>query len=104
MDQLLAEDRSRYRLYEELRVARDRDSRIWSEQEREIGQDVQEAIGFFLSKWIELEQIIRRIASERTPEHVMLPPTGRSLQRLEVSNTSTRSEIESIRRLRNNLN
>lgn len=103
VDQLLAEDESRYRVYEEIRAAKDRDPRAWMEQEREIGHDGHEAIGYFLSRWIELEQIIREIVLRRTGEKRAMLPTIRALEQLEVSNNRTRSEIESIRRLRNNL-
>ncbi len=103
VDRLLAEDESRYKVYEEVRTTRDRDSRGWMEQERLIAPDIHEAIGFFLSRWIELERTIREIIFERTGERSVMLPTSKVLERLEVSNGMIRSEIERIRRLRNNL-
>jgi ppGpp synthetase/RelA/SpoT-type nucleotidyltranferase len=101
VDQLLAEDDTRYDLYEEIKVARD--SAPWKEREREVGPEIHAAIGLFLSRWIQLEQLIREIVLRRTGEEITVLPTTRALQRLEVSNVSTRSELERIRRLRNNL-
>lgn len=103
VDRLLAEDETRYRLYENIRAARHRDPRAWMEQAPEVGREVHAAIGFFLAKWIELERMTRDIVLERTGERTLMLPTDRTLQRLEVSNNRTRAEIESIRRLRNNL-
>ncbi len=101
VDQLLAEDDTRYDLYEEIKVARD--SAPWKEREREVGPEIHAAIGLFLSRWIQLEQLIREIVLRRTGEEITVLPTSRALQRLEVSNAWTRSELERIRRLRNNL-
>jgi len=101
VDQLLAEDESRYRLYEEIKLARDRTSA--EEREGIASVDTQQAIGLFLTRWINLERLIRQIVFERTGEYKPVLPTGRMLQRLEISDARTRSEIEALRRLRNYL-
>ncbi len=101
VDQLLAEDESRYRLYDEIKATKDRAP--WKEQERIVAPEAVEAIGLFLSKWIELERLVRQIVAQRTGEETVALPTIRALGRLQVCDTWTRSEIESIRRLRNNL-
>lgn len=101
VDQLLAEDESRYRLYEELKVARDR---IWlTEEERLAAPETEQAIGLFLTRWIELERLIRQIVFKRTGEVRAVLPTSRVLEGLQILNARTRGEIETIRRLRNNL-
>lgn len=101
VDQLLAEDESRYRLYEEIKVARHRIS--LEEQEGIAAPQAQQAIGLFLTRWIELERLIRQIVFQRTGEHRAVLPTSRMLESLQISNARTRTEIEAIRRLRNNL-
>ncbi len=100
VDQLLGQDESRYRLYEELRAARDR---ISSEEKESKPKETEQAIGLFLMRWIELEQLIRQIIFERTGEHRPVIPTSQTLQRLEVADARTRSHIEALRRLRNHL-
>jgi ppGpp synthetase/RelA/SpoT-type nucleotidyltranferase len=101
VDQLLAEDDARYRLYEEIKAARDRIS--LEEQEGIAAPEAQQAIGLFLTRWIELERLIRQIVFQRTGEHRAVLPTNRMLERSQISNVRTRTEIEAIRRLRNNL-
>ncbi len=101
VDQLLAEDESRYRLYEEIKAARHRIS--LEEQEGIAAPQAQQAIGLFLTRWIELERLIRQIVFQRTGEHRAALPTSRMLESLQISNARTRTEIEAIRRLRNNL-
>ena len=44
-----------------------------------------------------------KIVFQRTGEHKAVLPTSRMLERLQISNARTRTEIEAIRRLRNNL-
>lgn len=101
VDQLLAEDESRYRLYDEIKLARDRTP--FEEREDTTSVDTQQAIGMFLTRWINLERLIREIVLERTGEYKPVLPTSRMLQRLQVSDSRTRSEIEALRRLRNYL-
>jgi ppGpp synthetase/RelA/SpoT-type nucleotidyltranferase len=103
VDQLLAEDQARYELYEELRGSREIDSRSRLEQEGVLSPETQKAIGFFLSQWIKLERLMRDVFSQRTGESPIVLPTARTLERLEISNANVRSELDSIRRLRNNL-
>jgi ppGpp synthetase/RelA/SpoT-type nucleotidyltranferase len=103
VDHLISEDESRYLLYDNLKAARDRDASTGSETERLPSTNGHQAIGYFLSKWIELERLIRQIVLERTGEQTSVLPTTRLLQQIEVLNPSARAEIESIRRIRNNL-
>jgi ppGpp synthetase/RelA/SpoT-type nucleotidyltranferase len=101
VDQLLAEDESRYKLYEEIKTTKDRTP--WKGQEKIIDSEAVKPIGVFLSKWIELERLVRHIVEIRTGKSAGVLPPMRLLGSLQVSNARTRSELESIRRLRNNL-
>lgn len=101
VDQLLGEDESRYKLYEEIKATKDRTP--WKGQEQMVDSRAVEPIGLFLSKWIELERLVRQNVERRTGKPTSVLPSMRVLGSLEISNTRTRSELESIRRLRNNL-
>ena len=84
-----------------MRAARDRVS--VETKEPKAAPETEQAIGLFLMRWIELERLIRQIVLERTGEHRPVLPTSQTLQRLEISNARTRSNIEALRRLRNYL-
>jgi ppGpp synthetase/RelA/SpoT-type nucleotidyltranferase len=105
VDRLVAEDRTRYNLYESIRLSRDRDATELTQLEQPAVQsDLNEAMGLFLVKWIKVEQLIREIILERRgSEFRFVLPTAKTLQSLEVTDAATRDEIERIRRLRNNL-
>jgi ppGpp synthetase/RelA/SpoT-type nucleotidyltranferase len=104
VDQLLAEDRDRYAIYEEIRVAGDHEARVLLQAEQPAAPpELHEAIGAFLAKWIMVEQLVREITYQRRGERSVALPTSKVLQSLEISDAATRAEIERIRRLRNNL-
>jgi len=62
--------------------------------------DLHEAIGYFLSAWTAFERRLRPMVSS---EGKGVIPTGRMLERLGLFEPEIRSEVERIRRLRNNL-
>jgi ppGpp synthetase/RelA/SpoT-type nucleotidyltranferase len=105
VDRLVAEDKTRYELYENIRLTRDRDATELAQVEPPaVASDLHEAMGFFLAKWIEVEQLVRQIILERRGSQFrFVLPTAKTLQSLEVTDAATRAEIERIRRLRNNL-
>ena len=102
VDQLLAEDESRYRLYEEVRAAQNRALRFWSPEERLLHPEIQGAIGFFLTQWIAFERMTREASADREKSRAVVP-TRRVLERLGILDPQARADIERIRRLRNNL-
>jgi len=102
IDQILAEDLKRYTAFENIRA---KDSLEFRDAVPEAGQTTdhnQEAVGRFLTLWIEFERLIRKI-SGGTAAKPWLVPTTRVIA--ELANLSQRSvaEIERIRRFRNNL-
>ena len=105
VDQLVAEEKARYDLYEAIRLARDHDvTELDQAEQPAVSPDLHEAMGLFLAKWIKVEQLVRQIILERGggPSRLVLP-TARTLQALEISDAAARAEMERIRRLRNNL-
>ncbi len=103
IDRLLAEDDSRYPIYEQVRAANQVPSPGGSIEEQQGVPDLHEAMGFFLARWIELERLLRTQAGESGPGRPILP-TGLALQRLGMMNDpEALAEFERIRRLRNNL-
>jgi ppGpp synthetase/RelA/SpoT-type nucleotidyltranferase/uncharacterized protein YutE (UPF0331/DUF86 family) len=103
IDQLLAEDAGRYKIYDALKAATDRETSFLSQDERLIAPDSQNAIGHFLSKWIAFERLIREIAARKSEGRRVGFPTTIVLQQLQLFDAETLWEIDRIRRLRNNL-
>lgn len=99
VDRLVAEDEEKYRIYEGLRASKDWEFLPTAER----ASDTHRAIGFFLSQWIQLERLVREIVLKRSGQHNVALPTGRLLEKLQISNAEIRSTIERMRRLRNYL-
>lgn len=102
IDRLLADDDSRYKVYEEVRTADKAFPSVVPGQARFAEPGIHEAMGFFLSQWIELERLVRRLSHDGDRRGLIMP-TGQVLERLGLHDAETRMEIERIRRLRNNL-
>jgi len=102
IDRLLAEDESRYKTYEEVRTADKALPSFAPEQDRFAEPGMHEAMGFFLSQWIELERLVRT-RSPQDDRRGPLMPTYQALTRLGLLDSESRIDIEWIRRLRNNL-
>src|SRR6185295_7532947 len=103
VDQLLAEDEARYKVYEEVRASRQAVAGYGSLEERLVEPDLHEAIGFFLAQWIALERIVRERSPREADRRSPMVPSGSVLERLGVLNANGRVEFDRIRRLRNNL-
>lgn len=103
IDQLLAEDDSRYEIYEEIRIAKDREVSFLSAGERLAATDMRNVIGHFISKWIIFERMIRKAADTKFNGHRIGFPTPDLIRKLEIFDKETMWEIDRIRRLRNNL-
>jgi hypothetical protein len=102
VDQLLAEDETRYKTYEEIRQARLVSSA--AEGADADAPDVHEAIGFFLSAWMDFERLIREASQTRgLSDTRTFVPSGRALEKLGVLDQATRADVDRIRRIRNNL-
>jgi ppGpp synthetase/RelA/SpoT-type nucleotidyltranferase len=105
VDQLLSEDETRYKVYEEIRQSRFAASAATQAEEAvAAAPDVHEAIGFFLSEWVRFEKWMREATQSRglSDSRTFIPST-RVLEKLGVFDAATRAEIERIRRMRNNL-
>lgn len=94
IDRLLAEDESRYKVYEDLRAFRPLSARP-EEGVAAATADLHEAIGHLLSEWARLESVLRQFFSSTGDRHMV--PTPKMMSRY-VPDTR---EFERIRRLRN---
>jgi len=103
IDQLLAEDDSRYKIYEEVRLNRPVPGDYGPALQEAMDPDVHEAIGFFLAHWIAFERTVRVKAQAISGERYPAMPTSRILEKLGLLSDDTLKEIERIRRIRNNV-
>lgn len=62
-----------------------------------------EALGYFLSRWLDLETVVRQVAdTSKSKQYAVLPNTSTMIKLgLFVKNEETYRELEQIRRLRN---
>ncbi len=95
IDRLLAEDESRYKMYEEIRAARPLSARV-EEGVEASAAELHGAIGHFLSEWARLERVTRDIYPS-TDQHRVVMPTGKLMARF----VPDMREFERIRRMRN---
>ena len=98
IDALLAEDDSRYGIYRSVRAEAHRPA---VEQDFE-DQDIYRQVGIFLKNWIELERLVRNLASDKGQSRLVMPPS-RQLQHLQLLDPDMRREIDFLRRVRNNV-
>lgn len=101
IDQMLAEDRGRYAIYDEVRashrVPADSAPSANASTEREANQ----AMGYFLSQWAELERFIRESSVDESGQKAPAIPSVRALTRLGLRDGDTLIQFDRIRRLRN---
>ncbi|MGQ0554551.1 MAG: hypothetical protein ACT4PN_01210 [Nitrospiraceae bacterium] len=102
IDQLLEEDDSRYKLYEDVRMNRPVPGDIGPAMQGEIDPEFHQAFGFFLAQWINFERTLRLKSGRVQGEHFQPMSIQRTLKSLGLSDEILR-EIERIRRVRNNL-
>jgi ppGpp synthetase/RelA/SpoT-type nucleotidyltranferase len=104
IDQLLAEDDARYKVYEEVRASRPAPGDYGPGLREAVEPDLHEAMGFFLAQWIAFERAIRQKTGRRTGEDLSRTvPVFRLLEKSGVLDNDTRREVELIRRIRNNV-
>lgn len=98
IDAILAEDPSRYQTYREIRVVRER-----AEIESTTARDETYApMGFFLTQWIRLEQLLRNLVQADGTKLVVMP-SARQLERVGIVDAEVRAEIGHYRQLRNQI-
>jgi len=98
IDALLAEDPERYKAYELVRAEAGASGRKLAPGDESIYR----ATGFFLTRWVTFEKLVRELRSDRGSERLAMP-TIRVLDEMELLDPETRFEIDQLRRLRNNL-
>lgn len=103
IDQLLAEDDSRYKIYEEVRLNRPVPGDYGSVVQETMDPDVHETIGFFLAHWIAFERAVHEKAVTRFGERIPVMRMSKILEALGLVSDDTIKEIERIRRVRNNV-
>lgn len=103
IDQLLAEDDSRYKIYEDVRSSRPVPGDYGSTAHEVLEPDVNEAIGFFMAQWIAFERTIRERAQLPPGERYQFISASKMLGKMGLFNDDTLAEIERIRRIRNNV-
>lgn len=92
VDQLLSEDASRYAVYNEVLASR---------VQREGSAEASEALGIFMSAWIEFERVARSRAEDSVYERSRSVPTAAALEKSGLIDAQAREVIENIRRIRN---
>lgn len=97
IDALLAEDSGRYAIYERLRA-----HRPWIQVRTESENEAYARIGMFLSRWMELERLLRDVAPSK-PGYRQGPvlPTARELSRLDLLPDDILYDFDQLRRMRN---
>jgi hypothetical protein len=104
VDQVLAEDESRYKTYEEIRLSKQVALSQAQAEQGLVQPDVHTAIGHFLSEWVAFERRMREMTRRTSgDDRRVLMPTGRMLEQQGLLDAEKRQEFERIRRLRNNL-
>ena len=103
IDQLLAEDDSRYKIYEDVRLNRPVPGDYEPAVRETIDPDVHESIGFFMANWITFERAVHAKAQTLFGERIPVMRTSKILEKLGSVSDDTLKEIERIRRVRNNV-
>lgn len=96
IDRIMAEDDTRYRTYEDIRI------RSHARPEgayHPIESETHEYIGRFLARWVEFERLVRTMLPPEESRPVV--PNGRILDRLGLLDAQMRSDVDSLRKLRN---
>jgi ppGpp synthetase/RelA/SpoT-type nucleotidyltranferase len=97
IDRVLAEDPTRYEIYEGVRARAHEPVTI-----RHIDSPYDQAVGRFIRTWMTFETLVRNVAIGGG-ERITSVPSARLLSKLGILDDQRRSEVERIRRLRNNL-
>ena len=90
IDAIIAEDEQRYEDYRLVRARRQRT--VFNTDEPD---EIHRQIGHFLSTWVELERLLRKVANRP------VVPNGRQLAELDLVDAEAVAEYEQLRRMRN---
>jgi ppGpp synthetase/RelA/SpoT-type nucleotidyltranferase len=101
IDQLLAENPDRYKVYERIRAESTMEARTTGEA-TVLDAALHNAIGRFISRWINLETEIRRLIRRKFGDDRIYIPMTRALTAMDISPAFV-AEIDHIRRYRNGL-
>lgn len=99
IDGLLAEDDSRYKIYEEIRANKQASVEPLLDR-ADTSDDFHEALGLFMSKWADFERLLSQQQQFHMGSSQRVFPLSNILKRLGLDPFMQR-EIEQIRRLRN---
>ena len=97
IDALLAEDSSRYEIYDSIRA-----QRPWASQRTESEDQIYRHIGMFMSRWMELEALVRDAAPRQKGRGPVIPTT-RQLLSMNLLTDDTAYDFDQLRRMRNAL-
>ncbi len=104
IDEIISADTSRYDVYSKVRSQREGKSPYAAVPHAQAPSEQERAIGFFITQWIRFETWFRTMGKERgVDERLLLSPSPRLLNKLQLVDRETAEEIEHIRRVRNHL-
>jgi hypothetical protein len=93
VDQLLAEDSSRYDIYTKLRARK--------AAQEDGPSEIHRAIGSFVAAWAEFERAVLSKLPREALKYRQVPPSPQLLANMGLISSDTRERLEPIRRLRN---
>jgi ppGpp synthetase/RelA/SpoT-type nucleotidyltranferase len=99
INQLLAEDKRRYALYNSIRAARPVAGDTFGHTREDVDQEQHKALDLFLHQWVGLEQKVNEQMKNLGKERIY--PSSRLLSDLGLSDDALLKEFERIRRMRN---
>lgn len=96
VDQIIAGDSEKYHLYSEIIRLKSKNNTL--------NDDLYKSIGFFMSKWIELEMLLRTIIQSKMGSNEKYSVVNsKILRKLELLENQEISEFDQLRRMRNEL-
>jgi hypothetical protein len=104
IDEILATDPNLYDVYTKIRNEQTRRTPYRREREPGVSKDQQDTMGYFISKWIIFEGILKELIQRGDPKASRYGiPSGNMLANLAIFDDEALSEVERLRRIRNNL-
>lgn len=95
IDALLASDPSRYDIYNSIRA-----QRLWTSPKTDADDELYHHIGMFMSRWMELEALLREVSASQ-PSRGPVLPTARQLITMELLSPDKVFDFDQLRRMRN---
>jgi ppGpp synthetase/RelA/SpoT-type nucleotidyltranferase len=95
VDALLAEDSNRYEVYDSIRT-----QRPWASPRTQSEDEVYHYIGMFMSRWIELEGLVRSAAPPQRNNRPIIMTAGQLLE-MNLLTEDTVYDYDQLRRMRN---